>query len=77
VQRLAQQELVQVGADESDQRLVRVALTPLGANTLAEAQKAHRQSIERWLGALPAEAQEQLAQLTGLVVDSLTADLQR
>jgi MarR family transcriptional regulator, 2-MHQ and catechol-resistance regulon repressor len=77
VQRLAQRGLVAVGGDASDQRLVRVALSPQGAQTVAEAQQAHLQSIERRLGALSKEARGQLAQLTGLVVDCLNNDLEK
>jgi DNA-binding MarR family transcriptional regulator len=72
-----QTSLVAVGGDDSDQRLVRVALSPQGAQTVAEAQQAHLQSIGRRLGALSEEARGDLVQLTGLVVDCLNNDLEK
>jgi DNA-binding MarR family transcriptional regulator len=41
VQRLAESGLVELRADRSDQRLVRVVLTESGAGRLAEAERAH------------------------------------
>jgi MarR family 2-MHQ and catechol resistance regulon transcriptional repressor len=41
VQRLVEAGLVEIRSDRSDQRLVRVFLTELGANRLAAAEQAH------------------------------------
>lgn len=41
VQRLADSGLVELRADRTDQRLVRVVMTKLGAQRLAEAERAH------------------------------------
>jgi len=75
VQRLSQQELVAVGGDENDQRLVRVALTPAGQKLVAAAREAHNQSVMRRLGSLPLEERDCLLQLTETVAHMLTDDL--
>lgn len=75
VQRLAKQGLAQVGGDDSDQRLVRVALTPLGEERLAAAHAAHRASVQRRIGALDSMACESLAELTEMLANLLEIDL--
>lgn len=75
VQRLAKQGLAQVGGDNSDQRLVRVALTPLGEERLAAARAAHRDSVQRRIGALDPMACESLAELAKTLADLLEIDL--
>lgn len=75
VQRLAQQGLVATGGDGNDQRLVRVALTPLGWQQCQAAQAAHEASVQRRLGGLTHQRQETLAELTTLLVEALSADL--
>ena len=75
VRRLEQQMLVRCGGDQRDQRLVRVSLTPQGADRLAEAKTAHTTSIQRRLGALDSATLQQLRRLTETVVELLTADL--
>jgi MarR family transcriptional regulator, 2-MHQ and catechol-resistance regulon repressor len=75
VQRLEQQGLVQVGGDPADQRLVRVALTPAGAERLAAARTAHNASIQRRIGRLEPEARQIFLNLTQSLVDLLAADL--
>lgn len=75
VQRLDQQGLVRVGGDPADQRLVRVALTPRGAEQLAAARQAHNASIQRRIGNLEPAVQQKLVELTQSLVDLLAADL--
>jgi MarR family 2-MHQ and catechol resistance regulon transcriptional repressor len=75
VQRLAKQGLVQVGGDDHDQRLVRVALAPLGEERLAAAQAVHRASVRRRIGALDSRARENLAELAARLADLLEVDL--
>jgi DNA-binding MarR family transcriptional regulator len=66
---------VQIGKDPDDQRLVRVALTPQGAERLAEARTAHRASIQRRIGALELQTQQTLAEYTQSLIEVLEADL--
>jgi MarR family transcriptional regulator, 2-MHQ and catechol-resistance regulon repressor len=75
VQRLDQQGLVRVGGDPADQRLVRVALTPHGAERLAAARTAHTASIQRRMGNLEPAAQKKFVELTESLVALLSADL--
>lgn len=75
VRRMEEQGLVQTGPDAFDQRLVRVALTAEGVARRAAAHTAHTQAVERRLSSLSPRLQEQLADLTQQLVDSLTADL--
>lgn len=75
VQRLAQQGLVQTGGDLRDQRLVRVALTPLGSQQRQAAQAAHEASVQRRLSRLGHARRAHLAEMTGWLVEALTADL--
>jgi MarR family 2-MHQ and catechol resistance regulon transcriptional repressor len=75
VRRLEKNGLVQVGGDSDDQRLVRVALTPAGAEQLSAARAAHAAAVRRRIGALDPAALQALAELTGTLVDVLEADL--
>lgn len=75
VRRLERNGLVQLGGDKDDQRLVRVALTPAGAERLSAARAAHTASVRRRVGALDPETLEALIELTGTLADVLEADL--
>lgn len=75
VQRMDEQGMIHTGSDSNDQRLVRVALTPLGAERLALARERHNASIQRRLQGVSAELREQLATLNQTLVEALTVDL--
>ena len=75
VQRLGKSGLVRVGSDAYDQRLVRIYLTPAGAEKLAQAEQLHQASIQRRLAALSPEERQQLIDLTATAVRHLEADL--
>jgi DNA-binding MarR family transcriptional regulator len=75
VRRLEQQELVQVGGDANDQRLVRVLLTLEGMERLQAARSAHTASIRRRFQELEPAVRHQLTRLTSQVVDLLESDL--
>lgn len=75
VQRLGQQGLVQTGGDARDQRLVRVALTPLGLQQRQVAQSAHEASVQRRLSRLGHARHAHLAEMTTWLVETLTDDL--
>ncbi len=75
VQRLQREDLVEVGSDPDDQRLVRIALTPEGHRRLEAARKAHEASLERRIGALEPQKLEQLVTLTDELANLLKQDL--
>ena len=75
VKRLQQQKLIQIGKDANDQRLVRVALTPLGEEKLAAARQAHRDSIQERIGDLELPTQQALAAFTQLLTELLETNL--
>lgn len=67
VQRLVEAGLVDVRSDQSDQRLVRVFLTKLGARRLATAEQAHAElNAERLGGFADHEIADLLSRLTTL-----------
>lgn len=67
VQRLAEAGLVEIRSDPSDQRLVRVFLTELGAQRLAVAERAHeRLNAERFGEFTDEEVADLLSHLTTL-----------
>lgn len=75
VQRCQEQQLVQTGSDANDQRLVRVALTPLGLEKCRAAQMAHQTAVQRRFQALAPTDQQNLLTLTQTLVTQLTTDL--
>ncbi len=75
VQRLQKQDLVEVGGDPEDQRLVRIALTQEGERRLESAREAHEVSLQRRLGALNPEKLAQLKALARELSDLLKQDL--
>lgn len=75
VQRLGKRDLVRVGSDEHDQRLVRIYLTAAGKAQLEEAYRLHEASMQRRFGALSTEQRRQLAEITATAVTLLEADL--
>lgn len=75
VRRMEQQGLVHCGADERDQRLVKVSLTPTGAARLEQAQTIYAAAIRRRLGVLDPDIQQKLHTIAQQVSDRLIADL--
>jgi DNA-binding MarR family transcriptional regulator len=76
VRRMQQQGMVRCGADSYDQRLVKVSLTEAGIARLHEARTVYRTAIQRRLGGLTNADQLALRDLTKMVADMLTDDLQ-
>src|SRR5262249_48966174 len=75
VQRLAEAGFVYTGPDASDQRLVKVYLTPAGADLLHAAEEAHLQANRRRFGALSPSDLRSLNQLVTTLVEVLTKDI--
>jgi DNA-binding MarR family transcriptional regulator len=72
VQRLADSGLVELRADRADQRLVRVVMTKLGAQRLAEAERAHARLNADRFRALSADDLATLVATLAKVRDHLT-----
>lgn len=75
VQRMQSQNLVQVGSDSNDQRLVRVALTEEGLNRFNTARQAHETSLQRRIGVLDPQKLDQLSDLASELSTLLKRDL--
>ena len=75
VQRLQSQNLVRVGSDSTDQRLVRVALTEEGLRRVEAARAAHAVSLQRRMGMLPPQKLQQLSDLASELSTLLKLDL--
>ncbi len=75
VQRLQNQNLVKVGSDSNDQRLVRVALTEEGLRRLGAARKAHETSLQRRIGVFDPQKLQQLSDLATELSMLLKLDL--
>ena len=76
VQRLEQQELVQLNRNEEDRRLVLVTLTELGVERYVRASALHRAAVHRRFESLPVELLEQLEEGSRVFVQTLEEDLQ-
>lgn len=75
VKRLTPKNLVRVGSDDNDQRLVRIYLTSEGKAQLEQARQLHEASIRRRLASFTPAQLEQLFSLTETAVSKLQADL--
>ena len=75
VRRMEKQGVVQLGGDKHDQRLVRVALTPLGQERLAAARAAHLDSLRRRIGTFDPAKLNELIELNETLSDLLEVDL--
>lgn len=71
VQRLVDAGLVRTGPDRSDQRLLRVYLTPLGKERLTEADAVFTAANRRRLSSLSTVELSRLRALTGDLADQL------
>lgn len=75
VKRLEKRNLVRLGNDAHDQRLVRITLTTKGQATFEQARQLHNASIQRRMAAFTPEQRQQLIDLTATAVQLLQADL--